>query len=60
MNIDEARRIAASRDMTDLPKALLAVATMLRFHGIVDKRLVPLAEAVEKMAAGMPAKGNDT
>jgi hypothetical protein len=55
MTLDEARKIVASEDMSDLPKALEAMATVLRFHGIADPRFIDIARQIE--AAAMAPTG---
>lgn len=50
ITLEEARRIVASEDASDPAKALEAVATVLRFNGIADQRLLPSAEALEASA----------
>jgi hypothetical protein len=58
VTLDEARKIVASEDMSDLPKALEAMAIVLRFHGIADKRLIDVATLIEE-AAAMPPTGKE-
>ncbi len=51
MELEEARQLLEAQDTTDLDKALVALATVLRFHGISDARLVRIAEDIEGVAA---------
>lgn len=59
MQLEEARRILAAQDTTDTGKALQAVATVLRFHGITDPALLPIAEQIEDVADGVQGGGSD-
>jgi hypothetical protein len=51
MTLDEARTIIDTQDLSDLPKALNAMAVVLRFHGISDRRLLDVARQIEEAAA---------
>lgn len=50
MTLEEARRIVANEDASDPIKALEAVAMLLRFKGIAEPRLLPVADALEAAA----------
>lgn len=54
MNLEEARRIVATEDTSDLAKALQAVALIVRHHGIADPTLLPIAGQIEDVAATLP------
>ena len=58
MTLEEARRIVAGKDDADTPKTLEALAVVLRFHGIADKRYIGIAELIES-AAQLEPKGTE-
>jgi len=57
MTLEEARRILESQDVSDLGKTLEAVALVLRFNGIADARLLPIANQIEDVRATLAAPG---
>jgi hypothetical protein len=53
VNITEAREVLRNQDVTDLDRALEAVAIVLRVNAIADDRLMKIAADVEKVAYDM-------
>ena len=51
MTLAEARRIVAEQDHSDPYRSIKAVAVMLRFYGIADPALLPIAEMLESVDA---------
>ena len=47
MTLEEARRIVSEQDVSNPAMAIEAVALVLRFEGIADPRLLPVAASLE-------------
>ncbi len=54
MNLEEARRIVKDQDASDLARSVEAAAVVLRFYGIGDKGLLPIADALVSVFASGP------
>jgi hypothetical protein len=50
LTLEEARRIVAEQDMRDPARAIAAVALVLRFEGIANAALLPIAGRLESVA----------
>lgn len=50
LTLEEARRILADCDTSDPARAIAAVAMVLRFEGIADAKLLPIAGQLESVA----------
>jgi hypothetical protein len=55
LTLPEARRIIAECETSDPERAIEAVAVLLRFEGIADKKLIPIAEQLEGVARSLRA-----
>ena len=53
MTLEEARRIVADEDASDPIAAIEAVALVVRFEAIANRRLLPVAEEMEAVAQRM-------
>ncbi len=53
MTLDEARTILREEDASDLSRALTAISTVLRFHGIATPGYIRVAELIEEVEAEM-------
>lgn len=49
MTLEEARRIVSEQDTSDHIAAIEAVAVLLRFNGIADPSLLPIAQSLESV-----------
>lgn len=53
LTLDEARRIVQAHDISDPALTIEAVALLLRFDGIADPTLLPIAGTLEQVADSM-------
>lgn len=55
LTLEEARRIVAEQDMCDPARTIAAVALVLRFNGIANAALLPIAGQLESVADSLRA-----
>lgn len=60
LTLQEARRIMANCDTSDPARAIAAVALVLRFEGIADASLLPIAGQLESVAASLRKNADGT